>query len=188
MTDLEVSRAVRTLWLLMLLRGALSVIFGLYALFSPESALLALVYVFGFYAIMDGVLAIVVGLRRRAEHWGWQLAQGAASLVAGLVVLLWPGPTVLAFVLVVAVWSVALGVVGIVEALAARRQGQVWVWPAAAGVAAILFGVVLFASPGAGALVLLWIIGISALVLGVVFVVWALRLRSAAGTPAPHTA
>lgn len=177
MSDTDVGRAVRTLWMLMLLRGALSVVFGLYALFSPESALLALVYVFGFYAVMDGVLAIVVGLRRRADHWGWQLAQGAASLVAGLVVLFWPGPTVFAFVLVVALWSVALGVVGMVEAVAARRQGQAWAWPVVAGVAGILFGVALVASPGAGALVLLWIIGLTALVLGVVFVGWALWLR-----------
>jgi uncharacterized membrane protein HdeD (DUF308 family) len=180
MTD-AVSRAVRTLWLLMLLRGVLAAIFGLYALFSPGSALLALVYVFGFYALMDGVTAIVLGIRhRRAGHWGWQLAQGAVSVVAGLVALFWPGPTVLALVLIVAVWSVVLGVTGIVEALAARHQGEAWGWPVVGGVVLIVFGVVLLASPGAGALLLLWVIGVSTLALGAAFIAWALRLRSEA--------
>jgi uncharacterized membrane protein HdeD (DUF308 family) len=181
MSDVDVDRAVRTLWLLMLLRGVLAVVFGLYALFSPESALLALVYVFGFYALMDGVTAIVLGIRhRRAGHWGWQLVQGVVSLVAGLVMLFWPGPTVLALVLIVAVWSIAQGITGIVEAVAARRQGEPWAWPVLGGVVAIVFGVVLLASPGAGAFLLLWVIGVSTVALGAAYVVWALRLRSAA--------
>ena len=71
MSDLDVDRAVRTLWLLMLLRGVLAVVFGLYALFSPASALLALVFVYGFYALMDAGTAIVLGIRhRRSGHWG----------------------------------------------------------------------------------------------------------------------
>jgi uncharacterized membrane protein HdeD (DUF308 family) len=185
MSDVDVDRALRTLWQLMLLRGVLAAVFGLYALFSPESALLALVFVYGFYALMDGVTAIVLGIRHRhAGHWGWQLVQGVASLVAGLVALFWPGPTVLALVLIVAVWSIVLGVTGIVEAFAARSQGESWGWPVVGGVVAIVFGIVLLASPGAGALLLLWVIGVSTLALGAVFVVWALRLRSAAGAGA----
>ena len=188
MTDLEVGRALRTLWLLMLLRGVLAVVFGLYALFSPESALLALVYVFGFYAIMDGVAAVFLGLRHRSAEWGWQVAQGVVSLIAGLVALFWPGPTVFALVLIVAVWSIAVGVAQIVGAFGARRMGLSWGWPLAGGVVTVLFGVVLLVSPGAGALTLLWIIGLTALVFGTVFVVWALRLRGAAKALAGHAA
>lgn len=185
MTDVDVRRALRTLWWLVLLRGVLAVVFGLYALFSPASALLALVFVFGFYAIMDGVTAVVLGVRhRRAGHWGWHVAQGVASLLAGLVALFWPGPTVLALVLIVAVWSIAIGVAELVEAFTARRQGEPWGWLLTGSVVAILFGVVLLASPGAGALVLLWVIGVTTLALGAVFVVAALRLRTAVRTGA----
>ena len=174
-------RALRTVWWLMLLRGVLAVVFGLYALISPVSALVTVVYVYGFYALFDGITALVAGVRhRRAGHWAWQLVQGVVSLVAGLVALFWPGPTVLALVLIVAVWSIVRGVAEIVEAFAGRRQGASWVWPALGGVAAILFGIGLIASPAAGALVLLWIIGLTVLVLGGVYVVWALRLRAAA--------
>ena len=181
MNDLDADRALRTLWMLMLLRGVLAVVFGLYALFAPASALLALVYVYGFYALMDAGTAIVLGIRhRRTGHWGWHLVQGTVSLVAGLIALFWPGPTVLALVLIVAVWSIVLGGTEIVEAFAARRQGASWGWPLMGGVVGILFGLVLLTAPAAGALVLLWVVGLSVLVLGVVFIAWALRLRSAA--------
>lgn len=180
MTDVDRGRALRTVWLLVLLRGVLAVVFGLYALFSPQSALLALVFVYGFYALVDGLVAIVLGVRQgRAGHWGWQLVQGAVSLVAGLIALFWPGPTVLALVLIVATWSIVFGAVGILEAVAARRQGVPWGWPVLGGLVAILFGVVLLTSPTTGAFVLLWVIGVCVLVLGVVFIGWALRLRGA---------
>lgn len=183
MTDLDLPRALRTLWWLVLLRGVLAVIFGLIALFAPASALLALVLVFGLYAIMDGVAALVVGFRnRRGGHWGWHVVQGVVSLIAGLIAVLWPGPTVLALVLLVGFWSIALGIAQLVDALAARREGDAWGWPLVGGVVSVVFGIVLVVSPGAGALALLWIIGLPTLVLGVVLVVWAFRLRGAART------
>lgn len=181
MTSTDATRAVKALWWLVLLRGVLAVVFGLYALFSPASALLALVLVYGIYAIMDGVAALAVGFRhRRTSHWGWHVAQGVVSLLAGVIALFWPGPTVLALVLIIGVWSIVLGLTQVVEAFTARRHGSSsWVWLLAGGIVGVLFGVVLIASPAAGALALLWVIGLFALVFGVVLVVWAFRLRTA---------
>src|SRR6476661_8923976 len=121
MTSTDATQAVKALWWLVLIRGVLAVLFGLYALFSPAAALLALVFVFGFYAIMDGVAAIAVGFRhRRTSHWGWH---------------------------------VVLGVTEIVEAFHARRLGSSsWGWLLVGGIVGILFGIVLFSSPAAGAL------------------------------------
>ena len=182
MTSTDATRAIKALWWLVLIRGVLAVLFGLFAFFQPATALLALVFVFGFYAIMDGVAALVVGFRhRRTSHWGWHVVQGVVSLIAGGIALFWPGPTILALVLIIAVWSIVLGVTEIVEAFTARRHGSSsWVWLLLGGIVAILFGIVLIASPTAGALTLLWVIGAFALVLGVVHIVWAFRLRRAA--------
>jgi uncharacterized membrane protein HdeD (DUF308 family) len=182
MTSIDASRAVKALWWLVLIRGVLAVVFGLYALFQPESALLALVFVYGFYAIMDGVAALAVGFRhRRTSHWGWHVVQGVVSLLAGAVALFWPGPTILALVLIIGVWSIVLGATEIVEAFTARKHGSSsWVWLLVGGIVAVLFGVILIASPAAGALTLLWVIGLFSLVFGVVYVVWAFQLRRAA--------
>jgi uncharacterized membrane protein HdeD (DUF308 family) len=154
----------------------------LFALFAPGSALLALVFVFGFYALLDGFTALGLGWRhRRTSHWGGHVVQGAVSLIAGVIALVWPGPTVLALVLIIGVWSIVLGVTEIGEAYRARRAGSSsWGWLLAAGVVAVVFGVVLIASPGAGVRALLWIIEWFALTVGVVFIVWAFRLRRVA--------
>ena len=181
MTSTDATRAVKALWWLVLIRGVLAVLFGLYALFAPAAAVLALVFVYGFYAIMDGVAALVVGFRHRnTSHWGWHVVQGVVSLLAGLVALFWPGPTAVAIVLIIAAWSIVLGVTEIVEAFTARKHGSSsWGWLLAGGILGVLFGIVLFTQPVAGGLALLWVVGVFALVFGVVFIVWAFRLRRA---------
>jgi uncharacterized membrane protein HdeD (DUF308 family) len=196
MTTWEPKSAVRAVWWLVLLRGILAILFGLFALFAPGVALLALVFVFGAYAILDGITAIVVGVRHRKEepHWGWYVVQGVVSLIAGIVAFVWPGVTVLAILLVIAIWSIVNGVVQIVESFAMRRRGSsTWGWMLAGGIVSVLFGIVLLAQPGAGLITLLWLVGAFSIVFGVVLVVWALRLRGAvdaladAGPEPPRT-
>jgi uncharacterized membrane protein HdeD (DUF308 family) len=179
----EVGRAV---WWLVLLRGVLAVLFGLFALFAPGTALLALVFVFGAYALLDGITAVVAGVRHRRDeaHWVWHLVEGAISIVAGIVAFAWPGVTALAILYLVAFWSIFTGVSEIVESFAMRRRGApTWGWVLVAGILGVLLGIVLLLAPGGGLLTLLWLLGIYAVVFGVIIIVWALRLRRAV-TPA----
>lgn len=182
MATMDPKSAVRAIWWLVLLRGILAILFGLFALFAPGTALLALVFVFGAYAILDGVTAIVLGLRHRREepHWGWHVIQGIVSVIAGIVAFAWPGVTVLAILFVIAFWSIVNGAAQIVESFAMRRRGSsTWGWILAGGIVSVLFGLVLIAQPGAGLVTLLWLVGIFSIVFGVILVVWALRLRGA---------
>jgi uncharacterized membrane protein HdeD (DUF308 family) len=188
-----VESAMRGVWWLVLLRGVLAILFGLVVLFTPGSALLALVLVFGVYAVLDGVTAVVAGIRHRADdnHWGWHVVQGVISVIAGVVAFAWPGVTVLAILFVIAFWSIVGGIAEISESITMRRSGSsTWGWVLAAGILSIAFGVLLVVRPGVGLVTLLWISGIWALVFGIVVVVWAFRLRSAvnAATAAPPAA
>ncbi|GEL17738.1 HdeD family acid-resistance protein [Pseudonocardia asaccharolytica] len=179
-TSSDVRGALTSLWWLILLRGVLAVAFGLFALFAPASALLALVIVFGAYAIVDGITAIVLGVRHRQvdRHWGWQIVQGLVSFIAGVIALLWPGVTALAILLIIAFWSIVHGVAEVVEAFAARKRGsEIWGWLLASGVIGVLFGAVLLAMPGAGLLALLWMVGVFAVVFGVLVIMAAIRVR-----------
>jgi uncharacterized membrane protein HdeD (DUF308 family) len=178
----------RTVWWLVLLRGVLAVLFGLFALFAPGATLLALVYVFGAYAVLDGVTAVVAGVRHRRQeaHWVWHLVEGVISVLAGIVAFAWPGITALVILYVVAFWSVFTGVSEIMESFAMRRRGSpTWGWMLAAGVLGVLFGIVLLVAPGGGLLTLLWLVGVYSVVFGVIVVGWAFRLRSAVGAGRP---
>lgn len=182
MTDTGVRETARTIWWMVLVRGVLAILFGVIVLATPGAALLALVAVYAAYAIVDGVVAIVAGLRhRRAEtHWVWHVVQGVVSVAAGVIAVVWPGITVLAILLLVGIWSIVGGVSEIAEAFTMRRAGSTtWGWMLAAGVLSALFGVVLVVQPGAALVTLLWLLGVWAIAFGIVLLVWAFRLRRA---------
>ena len=180
--DTNVKSVAKAVWWLVVLRGIFMVIFGIIALVSPGIALLTLVWLFGLYAILDGIAAIVIGVRTRGEpHWVWAIVQGVVSVLAGVIALIWPGVTALALLFVVAFWAIVMGIGEIGGAFASRRSGSsAWGWTLAAGVLNIVFGVLLLIWPGSGILTLVWLVGIFALAGGIALIVLAFRVRSVA--------
>lgn len=167
-------------WGWMLLRGVAALIFGLLTLFNPGITLVVLVIFFGSYAIVDGVFTIISAIanRHEASHWVALLINGVISLAVGIVTFVWPGITAFALLYLIAAWALITGITEIVTAIRLREviRGE-WVL-VLAGVLSILFGILLFLRPGAGALaVVLWI-GAYAVIFGILLIVLAFRLRS----------
>jgi uncharacterized membrane protein HdeD (DUF308 family) len=170
-------------WWAVALRGAAAVLFGLMALIWPGITLLALVIVFGAYALVDGVLALVAALGKGdpavtdKSSRVWLGVQGAASIVLGILALVWPGVTALALLWVIAVWAMATGILEIIAAVRLRRElRREWLL-ALSGALTFLFGLLLVIWPAAGALTLVVLIGVSALIFGVTLLAFGLRLR-----------
>src|SRR5262249_9752976 len=99
-------------WWAVALRGLLGIIVGIIALFMPAATMLALVLLFSAYMVVDGVFAIISAVRaaRQGERWGLLVFEGLVDILAGVLAFLWPGLTVLAFVLLVAAWAIVSGV------------------------------------------------------------------------------
>ena len=180
--DTNLKSIANSVWWLVLLRGIFMAIFGIIALVSPGIALLTLVWLFGLYAILDGIAAIVIGIRTRGEpHWVWTIVQGVVSVLAGIIALIWPGLTALALLFVVAFWAIVLGIGEIGGAFASRRSGSTaWGWTLAAGILNVIFGVVLLIWPAGGILALVWLVGIFTLAGGIALIVLAFKVRSVA--------
>ncbi|MGA7330030.1 MAG: DUF308 domain-containing protein [Rhodomicrobium sp.] len=137
------------------------------------------------YLLVDGAFAIASAVRaaRRHERWGLLVLDGIASIAAGVVALLWPGITVLAFVLLVAAASILSGVFMFVSAFRLNLDhGRIWL--ALGGLASLAFGILLVLAPLAGALVLTWWLGAYALVFGCFLLILAFRLRAKSKSPA----
>jgi uncharacterized membrane protein HdeD (DUF308 family) len=158
-------------WWAMVLRGIVAVLFGLAALFWPGLTLFVLLVCFGVYAMVDGLLAIVAGIRASGGRRWLLLAEGALGVLAGLVVLFWPGTTALVVVYVISAWAIFTGLLKVVMAVAFRREIESGWLMILGGVLSMVFGVILGAMPGAGLVTLVWLIGIYALILGVALVV-----------------
>jgi uncharacterized membrane protein HdeD (DUF308 family) len=168
-----------------LLRGIFAIVFGVIALISPFAALTALAIVFGIYAIIDGITAIVHAFRARPQKgWGWLLAEGIISLLAGILVLVLPAVAVaiggLVVLWTIVIWSFMIGVLRLSTATGAPGSSKTWA--IIAGVVSILFAIILtvliFVTPGATLLGLAWAVGIYAIVFGLALVVASFQLRS----------
>jgi uncharacterized membrane protein HdeD (DUF308 family) len=175
-------------WWLIALRGVLGILFGIIALVMPVAAILALVLLFSAYMLVDGAFALYAAYQagRQRRKWGLLLLQGLANIVAGVLAFIWPGLTVLTFVILLAAWSIFSGCL---QLAAAFRVDEGRWWLVLGGVASIIFGMLLIAAPLIGAVVLTWWMGAWAIVFGAFLLVAAFRLRSPRGrNPAMATA
>jgi len=117
-----VTRLTRKWWLLAL-RGMVAVLFGLAALVWPGVTLTALVLLFGAYALVDGLLALIVSPLDRYEFdHGWVLLlKGLAGIATGVLTFLWPSVTAQALVYLIAAWAILTGALEAVAAVDLRN-------------------------------------------------------------------
>ncbi len=167
-------------WWAFVLRGIFAILFGLICFILPGMALLSLIFLFGFYALADGILNIVAAFRRTGAEqvpWWALLIAGVISIAAGVLAFAIPGITAVALLILIAAWAVATGILEIIAAIRLRKQisGE-WVL-VVSGLLSIAFGVLMFLFPRAGALAVVIWIGAYAIVLGILMIALGLRLR-----------
>lgn len=188
-SDDAMSNLLAQNWWAIALRGAFAIIFGLIALFLPTVAILAFVLLFAAYMLVDGILAIIAGLRaaQRHERWGWLVFEGILDFIAGGIAVVWPLITIVAFVLLMGAWAIVTG--GLLFGASFRLNIPHGRWLMAfAGAISIIWGVLLIIWPLIGAIVLTWWIAAYALFFGVALLVLAFRLRGRHATVAPSGA
>jgi uncharacterized membrane protein HdeD (DUF308 family) len=180
-------------WWALGLRGVFAILFGLVALFLTGPTILSLVLFFSAYMLVDGVFGIVAAVRaaRQGERWVLLVLEGVLNIAVGILALVMPGLTVIAFVLLLAAWSLVSGGLMIGAAFRLRKDHGRW-WLAVAGIVSVIFGVLLAIAPLIGAIVLTWWLGAYALAFGVALLVLAFRLRArkegSAATPTSQVA
>ena len=166
-------------WGWVALRGVVAILFGLMALLMPAITLSALVLVWGAFAVVDGVLALVAGVRIRDNGKPlWALiVVGLLGIAAGIVTFVYPGLTALVLLYIIAIWALVSGVFQIVAAIRFRKDIRNEWLLGLSGLVSILFGGMMIMQPGAGALALVWVIGLYAVFFGILLLVFSFRLK-----------
>ncbi|HEX3722441.1 MAG TPA: HdeD family acid-resistance protein [Nitrolancea sp.] len=175
--------SLRRNWWMLTLRGVIAVIFGILAIVWPGLTVLTLIIFFGAFAIVDGIFAIGTAIWR-AEHrmeWWSLLVEGVLGIVIGLIAFIWPGLTALGLLYVIGAWAVITGVVQVASAIRLRAAIPNEWFLILTGVLSILWGLILFIFPGTGAIALVWLIGIFAIIYGISLIAFGLRLRNHGG-------
>ncbi|GAA3627524.1 HdeD family acid-resistance protein [Microlunatus ginsengisoli] len=178
----EFSKTARHAWIWQIVRGALAIIFGILALFWPLQTAVALALLVGIFALVDGIVDIVDAIRFRGSPGvGLRVFLGIVSLLFGALVLFWPQISLAVLAVLVAIWAILIGALQIIANISLRKEsGRSWVWGVVAGAIGVIFGIVVLITPKAGVITLIWLLGIWAIVFGIILIVLGLQLRKAA--------
>ena len=166
-------------WWTFITRGLVAVAFGVLAFLAPTWGIAVLVALFGAWALIDGVTGLIGGIRSRGRDRSWWLSvlEGIVGIVAGVFAFLFPAQAAVALIFIIAAWAIITGVFEIVAAIRLREQIQGEFWLGLAGVASILYCVVVYLFPAAGALSIVWLIGSFAIAFGAFLLILGWRLR-----------
>jgi uncharacterized membrane protein HdeD (DUF308 family) len=166
-------------WWLLAIRGVAAILFGIGAFLWPGLTLTVLVLLFGAYALVDGIFAVIAAIAARGERarWWMLILEGLAGIVIGVITFMYPAATFLVLYSFIAAWAIITGILEIVAAIRLRKEIEGEWMLALGGVASLIFGILLLALPAVGMLTLIWLIGAYALVFGILLLMLAFRLR-----------
>jgi uncharacterized membrane protein HdeD (DUF308 family) len=177
------SKLMLSYWWVLLLRGVLAILFGIAAYAWPGMTLVMLLTLFGAFALVDGVFDVfhAFGGRKEDDHWWVLLLEGLLGIAIGVITFQAPEVTATVLILYIGFWAMATGVLRIILAVRLRKEIKGEWWMALSGLAGIVFGLFMVARPGAGALAVLWLVAIWAVVGGVCLVIFSFKVKALGG-------
>ena len=166
-------------WWVLMVRGLAAIALGICAIVWPGLSLVSLVFLFGTFSIIDGIAAIILGLRGEADGtvWWTMVILGLLAIGAGVTAFAWPGLSLLVLATIIAISAIARGAFEIFAAITLRKElDDEWIL-GLSGAMSIIFGGLIMFRPGAGLIAISLLIGAYMLALGVFAIALSLRLR-----------
>lgn len=182
-----IAAAVRHHWWLFLFRGIAAIAFGVLTLLWPGATLLVLMAFIAAYALVDGGVTLVYTFRLRPlfDRWWVLLIQGVISVAFGVLAFIQPGLSLIYIVVSVALWMLFAGIAQLMLARAQKAMGGSSRWSTLGGILSLALAVAAVVYPGLTVATVLALIAWFALVVGIVQLVVAFRVRSLAHVGAP---
>ena len=173
-------RAVNELWWIGMIESVLAIFFGITAIFWPGLTLLVLVYLFGAFVLALGNLQVFAGIMSygRRGTWWVTLLLGILGIGVGVYLLRNPDVSLPTFILLVGLLLVARGLFDITRAILDRSLPLNRILLAVIGVSAIVAGIFILLQPETGGVAFVWVLGVYALILGMLGMAIALGLRA----------
>jgi uncharacterized membrane protein HdeD (DUF308 family) len=176
----RISEVLSEKWWVLLLRGLIAVVFAVMIWLQPAISLKALIILFGAFAFADGLLGVWTALSSRKEKDNWWLLMiwGLVGIGIGIITFVAPAVTALALLFYIAIWAIVTGILEIIAAVKLRKEIEGEWLLGLAGLIGVIFGILLIAHPGAGALAVLWLIAAYSLIFGLLLIILAFRVRN----------
>lgn len=174
---------LKSKWTLLVMRGMAAVLFGVLAFIWPGITLTTLIILFAVYAALDGVFALITGVEapKDTPGRGSLILRGLIGIAASVIAFSYPGITATSLLYLIGAWAIFSGGVEIGAAFLLRNELTNEFLLLIAGGLSILFGVLMFKNPSAGALSVVWLIGSYAIVYGIMLLTLAFKLKRLGG-------
>lgn len=162
-------------WWVLVLRGALAVLLGLFAVAFHQIAFALLAVFIAAYLVLDGIMALVAGIRAAEDHRRWWpfALEGIADILAGAIVYFMPG----VLIILLAAWAIVTGLLLLIPAFRLPSDSGRW-FLILNGIISLLLGLIIAMEPGAGVVFIAWTMAIYALLFGIGLIALGFRVRS----------
>lgn len=166
-------------WWTFILRGILAVLFGIVAWAWPGLTLTTLLWLTGIWLVIDGIFAIIAAIvnRKLVERLWPLILIGLAGILFGIFIVAFPGFTVVWLIVTIGFYAIVSGISAIFHAIRLRKEIDNEWSIGLFGLLSVVFGVIMVAFPGAGALSLIWVIAIYAIAIGITEIIFGFRIR-----------
>ncbi|MGB7817177.1 MAG: DUF308 domain-containing protein [Ornithinibacter sp.] len=174
----DLSDVVTWSWKVLVTQGVIAVILGIVALVWPNITILALVVIWGVWALVDGIAMGAAAFRPGPT--GQRILFGIMALIgiaAAFFAFFRPGLTAAALTWVLGIWLIVRGLFELFGAFSSTRSAPRWLLVLGA-LLDLLLGILFVANPGTSVVAIIWLIGIVAIAWGIVFIVLGLIVRS----------
>ncbi|MCF8715969.1 HdeD family acid-resistance protein [Joostella atrarenae] len=172
-------RSLTKNWWALALKGIILIIFSVLIFMNPAVTATGLALWIAFLMIADGVFTIIAAIAswKEIEDKWLILLEGAVSLILGIILLNMPQLTLLIVGFTIAFWFIFGGVSRIAMGIQVRKEIKGEGWIILGGVLAVIFGLIILSAPTIGVTYVMWIMAFSALLIGIVSIIVAFKLK-----------
>jgi uncharacterized membrane protein HdeD (DUF308 family) len=169
-------------WITFLVNGIIALIIGVLLLFVPAETIVTLTRYFAILLLISGAVLLVVAIRnlRADQPYAILLFEALAAIFIGLLVLIYTRQSLEFFVILLGVWALIIGIVQMIIATKLKAKISNYSLLMINGFLTAVLGVLLFFNPFASLIILGYVVGILALVVGVLLIYFAIRIKGLA--------
>lgn len=177
----------------LVIRGIIAIIFGLFLTMWPGMTVATIVLLFALFAIVDGVVIVIMALARgkKEPRWSQLVPLGIVGIILGIIILLMPEISIIILIYFIAAWALITGLGEFVFALASKglSSGMRWLY-ALGGILSVILGILIFVYPIGSTSVLIWVLGFYLLIYGIYAIItgfWLNSVNKKIGPSSPAT-
>jgi len=164
----------------MITRGIIGILFALLLLFWTKEVLEVLVFIFGFFVLLDGIVSIIGAFGAKGEHEEWwiYLLRGIIGIIVGVLIFTWPGVTALVLIYFIAIWTILMGAFELWLSSKILKDTAGKGILTVVGIVSIVIGLFFVIAPYSSIITVTWLIGLFVLISGISLIVFGTQIKN----------